>query len=176
LYVVNPAPPYVARAAIPYYAYDAVNLKQCVRAHAISQYIRSSSQDICIDSDKYLLPGRGVFNITACLPEMYGVVIDQGYPTLPKYFILVGWLNPLEVVEADGTILHSYGVFGDGETIVFKYKTAVFRDKSLLGILEPNSAITLRAGSTYTLIPLEGPYRGNVFHIWVNSWRIIYRS
>ena len=107
---------------------------------------------------------------------MYALYISQGYPNLPQYLVLINWLSPYNVIRIDDTndsILARYGLVNDETNTTLLYLSAIFKNNTFIGIYNKSSIIKLEKGYIYTIIPLEGKYRGNVFYIWVNSWKLL---
>ena len=175
LYVINPNSSYLKTVYIKYRSYDVVSLSNIRTSQ--SPYIRPSiDQRTEIQYEKYLLLGEGRYNITVRIPEMYALYISQGYPNLPQYLVLINWLSPYNVIRIDDTndsILARYGLVNDGTNITLLYLSAMFKNNTFIGIYNKLSTIELEKGYIYTIIPLEGKYRGNVFYIWVNSWKLL---
>ena len=174
LYVVNPNMSYWTTISLDYVSYDAISLSS-IKTYK-SPYIRPGDQNTGLQYVNYLLPGRNKYNISARVPEAYILYISQNSPNLPQYIVFINWLSPDKAIivnDQQDPILEKYGLITNGTEITPLYLSAIFKNNTFIGIFNTSSIIVLEKGYIYTIIPLEGKYQGNVFYIWVNSWKLL---
>ena len=174
LYVVNPNTSYWNTISLDYVSYDVISLTSIKTFK--SPYIRPGDQNTGLQYANYLLPGHNKYNISVRIPEAYILCIPQNSPNLPQYIIFINWLPPNKVIITNNQqdpLLEKYGLITNGTEITPLYLSAIFKNNTFIGVFNTSSIIVLEKGYIYTIIPLEGEYRGNVFYIWVNSWKLL---
>jgi len=175
LYVVNPNKSYWVNIYLNYVSYDVISLSSTKNFE--SPYIRPGDQNTGLRYVNYLLPGYNKYNISARVPEIYILYIPQNSPNLPQYMVFINWLPPDKVIiiinNYQNPILEKYGLITNGTEITPLYLSAIFKNNTFIGIYSTTSIIRLENNYIYTIIPLEGQYRGNVFYIWVNPWKLL---
>ncbi|RLG79975.1 MAG: hypothetical protein DRO40_11905, partial [Thermoprotei archaeon] len=123
----------------------------------------------------YLVPGENSLVINCRVPETYEIIIYQPNPTMPSYLIFIGWIDPsnvINILNGDEPLLTKYGLLTPKSNISFKYQSIVFKDGKFLGHYNTNDTINLDYG-VYAIIPLQGPYGGNIVYLWVSDWKVI---
>jgi len=173
-WVVNPSQSYNVSINVPYFSYDLYVID--VNGKAQSTYIRPSDQVIYIGYNNYLLPGYNEYIVNCTVPEIYSILIKQSDSSLPSYLIIINWIDPrlfLDIVGGGEDLLVKYGLIDTGANISFKYWSLVFKNGSFLGNFSSGSTITL-TNDVYAVIPIEGPYKGNIIYLWVDSWKLIH--
>ena len=142
---------------------------------ALSKYIRPSDQVIYLSYQNYLLPGENNLAVKCRVPEIYKIIIHQPNPTMPSYLIFIGWIDPgnvINIFNGGDPLLVKYGLLIPNSNISFKYQSIVFKDGKFLGNYSANKTIDLDYG-VYAIIPLQGPYRGNIVYLWISDWKLI---
>ncbi len=174
--VSNPHPPISLTINIPYQSYDLYQINPIV-SYPVGEdtlFTRIGNGTVYIEYKNYLLPGTNTYDVKTVLPYLYVINITQNLQSLPSYLILISNGNPLEAVNVSSTnsYLASIGLFKSGDTITFKYKSLVFVDGSIwFSVHDAGSALVLQ--SNLIIVPVEGPYKGTEYYIWVGDWVII---
>ncbi len=172
-WVASPDPSYNVTINVPYISYDLYILN--TSGDALSKYIRPSDQEIYLSYQNYLFPGENNLAVKCRVPEIYKIIIYQPNPTMPSYLIFIGWIDPgnvINIFNGGDPLLIKYGLLIPNSNISFKYQSIVFKDGKFLGNYNANKTIDLDYG-VYAIIPLQGPYRGNIVYLWISDWKLI---
>jgi len=179
LVVVNPSKSYITHLKVPYTSFDVYQPSMSNKV-IFATFVRDADWSTDFDYTNYLFPGElNYLEINATVPEMYVLEISQPNNYLPTYWILVSWLDPRLVVNiANGgcDLLVKYGLVKTGAEISFVYSSVVIQvgeyDCYYKGKYNAGDTLTL-SSERYIIIPKEGPYKGNVFYLWVDDWEVL---
>ncbi len=177
--------PYGVLISVPYVSYDVY--QPSMSASPVSRYyVRpSGNRSTAVIYDDYLLPGSNTLGVSAVVPEVYKLVVGQPGGLAP-YMIHIAWLDPRLIVNITGggdDLLVHYGLIRRDANITFKYRSALLytslNRSRCLEICGAGDTVSLSSidplDKVVVIIPLEGPFRGNIFYLWIDSWAILKR-
>ncbi len=172
----NTKPPVLENVGVPYISYDVYQPVMNTIYPIDTTFVRLGNNTASINYNNYLFPGMNKLNVKVLMPFMYAINISQPDPTLPPYLVLFTTRDPQEILDINegNRFLTGLGLIEINTTITFKYKSAVYYPGDVWYTIY-NAGDTITANKNMVIIPLEGPYKGMEYYVWVAQWKLLNR-